>query len=103
LRNHWQAKVDETSFQAPMTERPLRSRLYEESAVSDTSEIFKASTYRRDAAVCGAFAANAISPTDRELLLRLQRLLLNRALDEEWIDEPPPPPPAKSSALMRGL
>jgi hypothetical protein len=62
-------------------------------------ELFKESKFRRSAAACGLFAANATSLLDRELLLRMQRSLLERAYNEDWLGGLPPIPPAKSNAL----
>jgi len=59
----------------------------------------RSSKFRRTAAVCGAFAAHAVSPADRALLLRMQRSRLNRAQHEDWLDGLPPTPPARSNAL----
>ena len=82
-----------------MAERHLRSRLKtKESAMSaglETSletlpETSKALKHRREAAACGAFAVNAKSATDRELLLRMQRSLLTRAYHQDWLDGLPP-------------
>jgi hypothetical protein len=54
---------------------------------------------RRAASACGIFAANAISPTDRNLLLRMQQSWLARADCEESLRDPPPNPPTRSIAL----
>ncbi len=62
-------------------------------------ELLNASRYRRAAAACGTFAANAVSPADRVLLLRLRRSCLERAQYEDWLDGLPPVPPAKPIAL----
>jgi hypothetical protein len=91
--------------QAPVAERGLRSRLKrEEGAVSDAPELtapelIRATRYRRSAAACGVFAANALSPADRALLLRMQRSWLERAQHEDLLDDLPPRPPAGSNAL----
>ena len=86
--------------QAPMTERYLRSRLQrKERPMSKELQPSKASRHRRDAAACGAFATNAKSATDRELLLRMQRSLLERASHQEWLDGLPPVPPAGCNSL----
>lgn len=58
-----------------------------------------ATRFRRSAAACGVFAANAVSGSDRELLLRMQRSRLERAHHQDLIDELPPRPPASSNAL----
>jgi len=71
----------------------------EESAVSQAPHYFKASQYRRAAAICGIFAANAISTADRDLLLRMQRSRLEYAHRQDWLDGLPPKPPANSKAL----
>jgi hypothetical protein len=55
--------------------------------------------FRSNAVTCGIFAANAVSPSDRELLLRMQRSWLARACHADWVDEQPPRPPAGSNAL----
>jgi hypothetical protein len=57
------------------------------------------SRYRRAASTCGIFASNAISPTDRDLLLRMQQAWLARAYSEESLRDPPPDPPVRSIAL----
>ena len=62
-------------------------------------ELFKASRYRCTAAACGTFAANAVWPTDRALLLRMQQSWLDRAQHQEWLDGLPPTTPASSNAL----
>jgi hypothetical protein len=62
-------------------------------------ELFKASRFRRSAAACGLFAANATTMLDRELLLRMQRSWLERAYNEDWLGGLPPIPPVKSNAL----
>jgi hypothetical protein len=77
----------------------LRSRLQQESAMFEAPELLKASRYRRTAATCGTLAASAVSPADRELLLRMQRSWLDRAHHEDWLDGLPPTPPARSNAL----
>jgi hypothetical protein len=59
----------------------------------------KATQCRRSAATCGVFAANAVSRSDREFLLRMQRTWLDRAYHQDLIDGMPPRPPARSSAL----
>jgi hypothetical protein len=59
----------------------------------------KALQYRGHAAACRLFAANARSITDRELLLNMQRSLLEGACREDWIDGLPPIPPGQSAAL----
>jgi hypothetical protein len=85
--------------QAPMAERQLRSRLQRGSAVSEPSQLFNASKSRRSADACGAFAANAVSPGDRALLLRMQRSRLERARYQDWLDGLPPNPPERANAL----
>jgi hypothetical protein len=71
-----------------------------ESAMSTGPETSKALRHRREAAACGAFAANAKSAADRELLLRMQRSLLTRAWHEDWLEGlPPPVPPAGCNSL----
>ena len=59
----------------------------------------KATRFRSNAAACGSFAANAVSPMDRALLLRMQRVWLDRASHQDTIDELPPRPPAGAGAL----
>ena len=59
-----------------------------------------ASKFRRDAAACGLFAANAKSASDRALLLGMQRSLLGRAVHQEWLDGMPPVPPARSNHIL---
>lgn len=58
-----------------------------------------AAQFRSHAAACGVFAANAVSPSDRELWLRMQRSWLDRAHHEEWVNGMPPRPPAGLMAL----
>lgn len=62
-------------------------------------ELSKASRYRRYAAACGLFAANAKSAADREVLLGMQRSLLRRADHQCWLDGLPPLPPARPTSL----
>ena len=64
-------------------------------------ESSKSSRSRRNAAACGLFAANAISQTDRELLLRMQRSWLARVHNDEPPDGLPPVAPARSKAWIR--
>jgi len=59
----------------------------------------KATRFRSNATACGTFAANAVSPSDRALLLRMQRAWLDRARHQDTIDELPPRPPAGIGAL----
>jgi hypothetical protein len=59
----------------------------------------KAMQYRRQAAACGLLAAGARAAADRELLLHLQRSLLEHACHEDWVDGLPPIPPGQSRAL----
>ena len=59
----------------------------------------RATRFRGTAAVCGIFAASALSSADRELLLRMQRSWLDRARHEDWVNAMPPRPPAGSNAL----
>jgi hypothetical protein len=59
----------------------------------------KTSRYRRDAAACGLFAANAKSAADREMLLRMRRSLLRRADHHAWLDGLPPVPPARPRVM----
>jgi len=59
----------------------------------------RATRFRSNAAACGSFAANAVSPVDRALLLRMQRAWLDRASHQDTIDELPPRPPAGARAL----
>jgi hypothetical protein len=87
--------------QAPMAERGLRSRLCAKGAraMSKGSGLSKAMQFRGHAAACCLFAANARSTADRELLLHMQRSLLERACREDGIDGLPPIPPGRSAAL----
>jgi hypothetical protein len=71
----------------------------EESAVPNAPQLLNASRYRRAAAACGAFAANAVSSADRALLMRMQRSWLDRAQHQEWLDGLPPTSPARPNAL----
>jgi hypothetical protein len=59
----------------------------------------RAAQFRSHAAACGIFAANAVSPSDREHWLRMQRSWLDRAHHEEWVNGMPPRPPAGLRAL----
>lgn len=67
--------------------------------MSDPAQSDKAMRFRSHAAACGAFAANAVSLSDRELLLRMQRSWLGRAHHQDQVDGLPPRPPGCSSAL----
>jgi len=67
--------------------------------VSDLSQSIRATELRRHAAACGRFAANAILPSDRDMLLRMQRSWLERAHYQDLVDGLPPRPPVCSSAL----
>jgi hypothetical protein len=67
--------------------------------MSKGHEPSKTTRYRRDAAACGLFAANAKSAADRELLLRMQRSLLRRADHHGRLDGLPPVPPARPKAM----
>jgi len=67
--------------------------------MSEAPELFKASRYRRTAVTCGILAANAASPADREVLLRMKRSWLERARHQDWLDGFPPNPPVRSNAL----
>lgn len=69
------------------------------SELSELSELSKASRFRRSAATCGILAANARSPVDRDILLRMQRSWLERAHHEDVLDDLPPDPPVRSNAL----
>jgi hypothetical protein len=82
-----------------MTERQSRSRLQRKESAVSIGPLSKVSTHRRHAATCGLFAANARSAADRELLLRMQRSLLDRARHDDWLDGLPPMPPARPAAL----
>jgi hypothetical protein len=62
-------------------------------------DLSKAMQYRRHAVACGLFAANARSAADCELLLHMQRSLLEHACHEDWVDGLPPIPPGQSTAL----
>ena len=106
--------------QAPMAERQSRSRLQrKESAMSrgpdlsdvsllsasllctslSSASLSSASKHFRQATACGLFAANAQSAADRELLLRMQRSLLEQAYHEDWLDGLPPVPSGRPNAL----
>ena len=63
------------------------------------TRLANATRYRNNAAACGTFAANAVAPADRALLLRMQRAWLDRASHQDTIDELPPRPPAGARAL----
>jgi hypothetical protein len=67
--------------------------------MSEPSQSVKAMRFRSHAAACGVFATNALSPSDREFLLRMQRSWLERAHHQDQVDGLPPPPPGCSSAL----
>jgi hypothetical protein len=67
--------------------------------VPEPSPLERATRFRSSAAACGIFAANAVSVSDRELLLRMQGSWLARASHEDWVGRLPPEPPAGSSAL----
>ena len=70
---------------------------------ANSTRFAKATRYRSHAAACGTFAANAVSPSDRALLLRMQRAWLDRASHQDTIDELPPTPPAGARALVAPL
>jgi len=70
-----------------------------EPSVTDSTRFAKAIRFRSNADACGTFAANAVSPSDRALLLRMQRSWLERASHQDTIDELPPRPPAGAGAL----
>jgi hypothetical protein len=98
--DHRHAKSRRDEHRRSVVERRLRSRLERAgSAVSKAPELSKASKYRRNAAACGIFAANALSPADRELLLLIQRSWLGLAYNENWLDGLPPIPGANSNSL----
>jgi hypothetical protein len=65
----------------------------------EQSRSVQAMQFRSSAAACGLFAVNAVSLSDRELLLRMQRSRLDRADHQDLVDGLPPRPPACSSAL----
>jgi hypothetical protein len=67
--------------------------------VAESSPFPKATRFRSNATACGIFAANAVSPSDRYLLLRMQRSWLERAHHDDWVNGLPPRPPAGSKAL----
>jgi hypothetical protein len=56
--------------------------------VAEPSPFPRATRFRSNATACGIFAANAVSPSDRYLLLRMQRSWLERAHHEGWIKWP---------------
>lgn len=66
---------------------------------SERAQSGKAARFRRNAVACGILAANAVSSSDRSLLLRMQRSWLERAHHEDWLNEIPPEPPAGPNAL----
>jgi hypothetical protein len=66
---------------------------------TDQTRFAKATRFRSNADACRTFAANAMSPSDRALLLRMQRSWLERASHQDTIDELPPRPPAGAGAL----
>jgi hypothetical protein len=70
-----------------------------ESLFTNATRFAKAARFRSNADACGSFAANAVSPLDRALLLRMQRSWLERASHQDTIDELPPRPPAGAGAL----
>jgi hypothetical protein len=59
----------------------------------------RATRFRNNAAACGMFAANAVSPLDRGRLLGMQRAWLERAHHEDFVNGLPPRPPAGAKAL----
>jgi hypothetical protein len=67
--------------------------------MSGSSESQQAAQWRQSAALCRVFAENAISPLDRDLLLRMRRARLARADHQDFVDGLPPSPPANSNAL----
>ena len=67
--------------------------------MSETSQFERATRFHNNAAACGAFAANAVSPSDRELLLRMQRSWLERAHHQDWVNGLPPATPGGATAL----
>lgn len=48
--------------------------------------IFKAMVYRRKAATCGRLVRCALTPTDRDRLLRMQESWLALAANEDWLE-----------------
>jgi hypothetical protein len=67
--------------------------------MSETSRSVTAMQCRKNAATCGIFAVNAVSPPDRELLLQMQCSWLDRANYQDLVDGLPPRPPTCSRAL----
>ena len=67
--------------------------------MSEPSQSVKAMRCRKNAATCGIFAVNAVSLSDRELLLRMQGSWLDRADYQDLVDGLPPRPPTCSRAL----
>jgi hypothetical protein len=65
----------------------------------EPSSSVKAMRCRKNAVTCGIFAVNAVSRSDRDLLLRMQCSWLERAHYQDLIDGLPPLPPTRSSAL----
>jgi hypothetical protein len=67
--------------------------------MSTPSHSSKSASYHRKASTCRALADCAKSAPDRDQLLSMGRLWLERAASEDWRDGLPPLPPANSSAL----
>jgi len=63
------------------------------------SDSSKSVFYRRKARTCRSLAAWAQSGPDRDQLLSMGRIWLERAASEDWRDGLPPLPPVNSSAL----
>ncbi len=59
----------------------------------------KSAYYHSKALTCRALADCAKSAADRDQLLSMRRLWLERAASEDWRDGLPPLPPAHSNAL----
>ena len=102
--HHRHAKIDETALRRRWPRDSCAPACSEGSAVSEPpqllpSQLFNASKSRRSAAACGTFAANAVSPADRALLLRMQRSWIERARYQDWLDGLPPNPPERANAL----
>jgi len=63
------------------------------------TQLLKAKTYRRTAAICDAYAICARSNGDRDQLTRMRDVWLALAANENWLDGLPPASPAKALAL----
>jgi hypothetical protein len=96
LPNHRHANTQRAKARRRWPRDSCAPACSEESAVPKAPQLLNASRYRRAAAACGAFAANAASSADRTLL-RMQRSWLDRARHQEWLDGP-----AREAGCARG-